>query len=80
MPYGQHQSFHLRDRWISKALKSVKENSRFFYDDDSFERIGLGKNMVQSLRFWAEATKIVDKSEGKKHLHNLSELGETCCI
>lgn len=76
MAYGQHQSFHLRDRWLSKALKSLDRDERFFYDDTAFEKIGLGKNMVQSLRFWVEATKVVDKQEGKKHSHSLSDLGE----
>lgn len=76
MGYGQHQSFHLRDRWLSKGLKSIDAKERFFYDDDAFEQIGLGKNMVQSLRFWVEATKVVDKQEGKKHSHSLSNLGQ----
>lgn len=74
MPYGQNQTFHLRDKWLSKALKNVETNERFFYNDE-FEKVGLGKNMFPSLRFWAEATKIVDKSEGKIHTHKLSELG-----
>lgn len=75
MGYGQHQSFHLRDRWLSKALKSLDGNERFFYTENAFEQIGLGKNMVQSLRFWVEATKVVEKQEGKKHSHSLSNLG-----
>lgn len=75
MAYGQHQSFHLRDRWLSKALKSLNENDRFFYEDSAFEKIGLGKNMLQSLRFWVEATKVIDKQERKKHSHPLSDLG-----
>lgn len=75
MPYGQNQSFYLRDRWISKALKGVNENERFLFDDDSFEQVGLGKNMVQSLKFWAEATKIVEKNIEKKHYHTISKLG-----
>lgn len=76
MAYGQHQSFHLRDRWLSKGLNSINERERFFYLDDAFEQVGLGKNMVQALRFWLEATKVVDKQEGKKHCHSLSNLGK----
>lgn len=77
MAYGQHQSFHLRDRWLSKALTSIKSGEeRFFYDDMAFEKIGLGKNMVQSLRFWVEATKVVEKQEGKLHSHALTKFGE----
>lgn len=52
MAYARHQSFYMRDKWLSKGLKSVEDNSRFFYNDDSFEKIGLGKNMVEALKYW----------------------------
>ncbi|MCY9076434.1 DUF4007 family protein, partial [Bacillus inaquosorum] len=52
MAYGRHESFYLRDKWLSKGMKAISEDSRFFYDKDGFEKIGLGKNMVRSLRFW----------------------------
>jgi hypothetical protein len=76
MAYARHQSFYLRDKWISKGLKAVKESSRFFYQDESPEEIGLGKNMVQSLRFWMLATEVIyeDKSNRQTE-HYLTDLG-----
>ncbi|MCV9885123.1 DUF4007 family protein [Metabacillus halosaccharovorans] len=76
MAYARHQSFYLRDKWISKGLKAIIESPRFFYEDDSPEEIGLGKNMVQSLRFWMLATEIIYEDKSNKQTeHYLTELG-----
>jgi len=74
MAYGRHESFYLRDKWISKGMKSINNDPRFFYDNDGFEKIGLGKNMVRSLRFWLLAMDIMMETEEKTHV--LTELGQ----
>lgn len=78
MAYGQHQSFYLRDRWLSKGLRYLLEDKRFFYNKDSFEKVGLGKNMLQSLRFWVIATRLVEEKVDKeqKRGHYITPLGE----
>jgi hypothetical protein len=78
MGYGQHQSFYLRDRWLNKAIRQLREDSRFFYDKEAFEKIGLGKNMVQSLRYWAIATGVVEEvfNEERKKIHLITRFGE----
>lgn len=78
MAYGQHQSFYLRDRWLSKGLRHISEDERFFYDKEAFEKIGLGKNMVQSLRFWVIATGVVEEkfNDDRKKAYHPSELGK----
>ncbi|MBD1381554.1 DUF4007 family protein [Metabacillus arenae] len=77
MAYGQHQSFYLRDRWLNKAIKHLIEDERFFYDKEAFEKIGLGKNMVQSLRFWVVATRVVEEkfNNDRKKIHLITPLG-----
>lgn len=78
MGYGQHQSFYLRDRWLNKAIKHLSNDERFFYDKEAFEKMGLGKNMVQSLRFWVVATEVVEENftEDRKKVHHITELGK----
>lgn len=66
MGYNQHQSFYLRDRWLGKALRQIEKDTGFFFRDDAFERIGLGKNMVQSLRHWVKATNVVEENSREK--------------
>lgn len=77
MAYARHQSFYLRDKWLSKGLRAVQDNKRFFYIEDSFEKIGLGKNMVEALKYWLVAFRVIEEilQDGQK-CHKLTELGE----
>src|SRR5438045_411034 len=74
MAYARHESFYLRDKWVSKGIKAINDDPRFFYDKDGFEKIGLGKNMVKSLRFWLLATNLMKENENKEHV--LTNIGE----
>lgn len=78
MKYGQHETFHLRLNWLRKGIKMIQSNPRFFFEKNAAETIGLGKNMVQSLRFWITTTNIAIelKGEDNKSIHQLTELGE----
>ncbi|WP_342558618.1 DUF4007 family protein [Metasolibacillus sp. FSL K6-0083] len=73
MAYGRHESFYLRNKWISKGLKHVNNMPTFFYEKDNFEKIGLGKNMVRSLRFWLMALNLIYEDN---KTHKLTPLGE----
>ncbi|NOU99525.1 DUF4007 family protein [Paenibacillus planticolens] len=75
MGYGQHQSFYLRPNWMSKMIRSLKEDPRFFYDDAAFEKVGLGKNMIKSARYWTISMKIAEEGRNleKKTVHQLTE-------
>ncbi len=75
MGYGQHQSFYLRVNWLRKAIKQLQRDNRFFYDENAAELIGLGKNMVQSLRYWVVATDIVREVSQGRVYHDISEFG-----
>ncbi|MFX3673481.1 MAG: DUF4007 family protein [Paenisporosarcina sp.] len=77
MGYSQHQSFYLRDRWLSKAIKNIESNNSFFFEKDAFEKVGLGKNMVQSLKHWIIATNLYEEvKEGSIKVHLKTELGK----
>ncbi|MEK3782435.1 DUF4007 family protein [Paenibacillus sp. FSL R5-0810] len=79
MGYGQHQSFYLRTYWLRKAIQQLEKNNRFFYEKEASEWIGLGSNMVKSLKHWIEATDIceIDKrNSDNKVIHTISPFGE----
>ena len=78
MGYGQHQSFYLRDRWLNKAIRHIQMDERFFYDKEAFEKIGLGKNMVQSLRYWVVATQVANEqyNEERKKIYKVTDFGK----
>ncbi|WP_090912507.1 DUF4007 family protein [Paenibacillus sp. cl141a] len=76
MAYARHQSFYIRDKWFSKGLKAVNQEKRFFFDKFAFETIGLGKNMVESLKYWLLAFNVIEEiTEDGQKVHKLTDLG-----
>lgn len=72
--FGGHQSFALRTAWLPKAAQAIREGDDVFTDPlRGVVRLGLGKNMVESLRAWVEAYGIATRSAGE---WALTELGE----
>jgi hypothetical protein len=77
MAYARHQSFYLRDKWFSKGLREVRNDNRFFFHEDAFEKVGLGKNMLESLKYWLLAFNVIEeKTEEGQRRHYLTELGD----
>ena len=49
--FSGHESFSCRYAWLPKAVESLKRDPLLFGDvDEAMVRLGLGKNMVKSLR------------------------------
>lgn len=63
MPYARHQTFHLRDGWIRKGLRAVREDPLVFLAPDAADRLGLGVNMIGALRFWLVATGVTEEPQ-----------------
>jgi hypothetical protein len=65
-----HETFPLRYGWLKKAYDAVQasenqpENKSIFLGDDAIARFGVGKNMVGSMRHWANAAGIITESPG----------------
>lgn len=63
--FSGHESFTCRYAWIPKAVESLSSDPQLFSDIDSaMVRLGLGKNMVQSLRFWVQAMRVAEPALG----------------
>jgi hypothetical protein len=66
--FSGHETFPLRYGWLKKAFDAVTatedepENKWVFLRDDAIARLGVGKNMVASMRHWANAVDIIDES------------------
>lgn len=68
----RHESFSIREGWLAKGLVAVKEDSKVFSASDATDVLGIGTNMVKSLKYWMTATCLI-KEENKKMV--LTELG-----
>lgn len=55
--FSGHESFACRYAWLPKALQAIENDPRLFADEDqAMVELGVGKNMVRSIRFWVEAS------------------------
>lgn len=61
----RHESFSIREGWLAKGLVAVKEDSKVFSSSDATDILGIGTNMVKSLKYWMMATCLI-KEENKK--------------
>jgi len=53
--FSGHESFACRYAWLPKAFRFLAEEPDLFADDEAVMlNLGIGKNMVKSLRFWVE--------------------------
>ncbi|MBO8161878.1 MAG: DUF4007 family protein [Thermosipho sp. (in: Bacteria)] len=56
---GRHETFTPRYGWLKKGFDAVIENSNIFREREAIEKLGVGKNMVNSIRFWCLAFKLI---------------------
>jgi hypothetical protein len=55
--YSGHETFACRYAWLPKALQAIQSDPKVFADEDqAMVELGVGKNMVRSIRFWVEAS------------------------
>jgi len=53
--FARHETFHPRYGWVKKAFDASLLNPPSFEQEDAVLKLGVGKNMVKSIRFWGEA-------------------------
>ncbi len=52
--YSGHESFPLRFPWLPKAYQQLSINNRLFdNEEEAMVLLGVGKNMVRAIKFWA---------------------------
>lgn len=50
-----HETFPCRYTWLTKAVRGLRENPKLFsHEADAMVTLGVGKNMVRSIRFWSQ--------------------------
>ena len=70
-----HESFPCRYTWLPKAVRGLREDPRLFSEDHrAMVTLGIGKNMVRSVRFWSQAAG-VSTPGAKGGGHSLTDFG-----
>ncbi len=59
-----HETFPFRYGWLKKGVDAVQTNQAFFSSERAMVDLGVGKNMVQSIKYWCLATGLMDGTRG----------------
>lgn len=60
--FGRHETFQLRYSWLPKGFQEFKKDNKIFENDESTVKLGVGKNMVSSIKFWMKATQLLSEN------------------
>lgn len=60
--FSGHESFQCRHLWLKKGYDFVSAG-KSFNSEDAVVELGVGKNMVSSIRFWMKAFDIIDQND-----------------
>jgi Protein of unknown function (DUF4007) len=58
--FARHETFHPRFGWLKKGFDKAAQDSSIFLREDAPVLLGVGKNMVRSIRYWCSAFKLLE--------------------
>lgn len=76
MKFRAHETFFIRKGWLSKGMKAIVDDPYVFMGVDGrnpMDDLGLGANMVKSLRYWMQATRIAEEPNFGKRYQTLTD-------
>lgn len=59
---ARHETFHLRDGWLLKGLNALRDDPLSLSLPGAHHELGVGKNMLASIRYWVQATGLAEQS------------------
>lgn len=68
-----HESFILRDGWLTKGLRAVENDSRVFSNNYGADALGVGTNMAKAIRYWMKTAGLTEEMAARGVL--LTKLG-----
>lgn len=75
--FGGHEKFVFRQSWLKKGFDLACAEPTIFTQSDALVRLGVGKNMVRSIRYWCLALGLLENHpDGPKAGLQPTALGE----
>ena len=69
-----HETFAIREGWLSKGLIEVDKNEKVFSKNFGADTLGVGSNMAKAIRYWLKAGDFTEET-GKSQV-SLTEIGK----
>lgn len=75
--FRAHETFFIRKGWLSKGMRYVSQKPDVFTDkdDNPMDVLGIGANMVKSLRYWLQAVGLTKEPKTGKKNQSLTPFG-----
>ena len=72
LKFSGHDTFHCRQQWLSKGIKIIENEGFTVFNkpEIAISKLGVGKNMVQSIQHWLKAFGLLNDK------HEISELSK----
>ena len=64
LSFSGHETFPFRYTWLKKGVDAVLQDPSAFASERATVTLGVGKNMVNSIRHWCLATGLIKKPKG----------------
>lgn len=61
--FSGHESFPFRYTWLTKGVSQCERNPGIFNDDNAMAILGVGKNMVRSIRHWCVTARLLEETQ-----------------
>lgn len=61
--FSGHETFPFRYPWLKKGFDAASEDPHVFLRDNAITTLGVGKNMVRSIRHWCLAAGVLEESQ-----------------
>ena len=73
--FSGHESFACRYGWLPKLYEAVVDDPALFSSDErAILRLGLGRNMIKSLRFWGDVFGLTRHQGGQVHITEFAQM------
>lgn len=64
--FAGHETFPFRYTWLRKAMDFIADDAEAFGREDAMVELGVGKNMVRSMRHWSLACGILEEDPASR--------------
>jgi len=71
--FARHETFHPRFGWLKKGYDLAVKDPGIFLREDAPVRLGVGKNMVRSIRYWCGAFKVLEERDRQSFPTNFGQ-------
>ena len=77
LKFSGHQSFPFRNTWLTKGVNRLAENPDIFRSPDALVKLGVGKNMVSSIKYWCQQCQLIEtKRKKNKNYYHITKIGK----